>query len=147
MYRRIATEEAFATPALVAKSKRLLEAGGQEPGFAKLGGMIFGDSPGAKVIESMLLDIGDGRLAQMDKDGIGLSILSLTSPGMQVFEASRAAGIASEANDMLAETVRAYPARFASLGAVAPQAPESAASEIERAKKLGLVGRGLPKIG
>jgi hypothetical protein len=66
MYRRIATEEAFATPAQLAESKRLLEAGGQEPGFAKLGGIIFGDSPGAKMIESMLLDIGDGRLAQMD---------------------------------------------------------------------------------
>lgn len=90
MYRRIATEEAFATPAQVAESKRLLKAGGQEPGFAKLGGIIFGDSPGAKMIESMLLDIGDGRLAQMDKDGIDLSILSLTSPRVQVFEASRA---------------------------------------------------------
>ena len=139
-YRRIATEEAFATTAHVAESKRLLKAGGQEPGFARLGGIIFGDSPGAKMIESMLLDIGDGRLAQMDKDGIDLSILSLTSPGVQVFEASRAAGIASEANDILAEAVRAYPARFAGLAAVAPQAPESAASEIERAKKLGLVG-------
>ena len=34
----------------------------------------------------------------------------------------------------------AYPARFAGLAAVAPQPPESAAAEIERAKKLGLVG-------
>jgi hypothetical protein len=44
-YRLIATEEALATPAHVAESKRLLEAGGHEPGFARLGGIIFGTVP------------------------------------------------------------------------------------------------------
>jgi 5-carboxyvanillate decarboxylase len=40
----------------------------------------------------------------------------------------------------LRQAGRHHPARFAGLAAVAPQAPELAGAEIERAKKLGLVG-------
>lgn len=139
-YRRIATEEAFATPALVAESKIALRSGNVEPGFAKMGKLIYGESLAAKIIDSKLLDIGESRLKRMDADGIDFALLSLTSPGVQIFEASKAIAIASESNDLLVEAVRRWPHRFAGLAAVAPQAPNEAAQEIARAKKLGLKG-------
>jgi len=139
-YRRIATEEAFATPALMAESQRVLEAGGVEPGFAKMGKFVFGNGIVQRVLHGRLLDLGDKRIAQMDADGVDLAVISITSPGVQVFEASRAVGISAEANDILSAAVRARPTRFAGLAAVAPQAPDLAAKELERAKGLGLKG-------
>ncbi len=139
-YRRIATEEAFATPALMTESKRVLEAGGVDPGFAQMGKFIFGNGIAQRMLHGKLLDLGDKRIAQMDADGVDLAVISITSPGVQVFEASRAVGIAAEANDILAAAVRARPTRFAGLAAVAPQAPDLAAKELERAKGLGLKG-------
>jgi 5-carboxyvanillate decarboxylase len=139
-YRRIATEEAFATPALITESRRVLESGGAEPGFAAMGRVVFGDSFPARMLHDRLLDLGEKRIAQMDADGVDLALLSITSPGVQVLETSRAIGVAAEANDILAEAVRTHPTRFAGLAAVAPQDPESAAREMERAKRLGLKG-------
>jgi 2,3-dihydroxybenzoate decarboxylase len=94
-YRRIATEEAFATPALMAESQRVLEAGGVEPGFAKMGKFVFGNGIVQRVLHGRLLDLGDKRIAQMDADGVDLAVISITSPGVQVFEASRAVGISA----------------------------------------------------
>jgi len=37
-----------------------------------------------------LLDIGDGRIRDMDAAGIDMQILSLTAPGVQVFDAATA---------------------------------------------------------
>jgi 2,3-dihydroxybenzoate decarboxylase len=139
-YRRIATEEAFATPALIAESKRLIESGNAEPGFARMGGFVFGKGLPAKVLDAKLLNLGENRIKQMDAEGIDFALLSLTSPGVQVFEAGKAIGIATEANDMLVEAVRKYPHRFGGLAAIAPQAPNEAAKEIARAKNLGLKG-------
>ena len=139
-YKRIATEEAFATPALIAESKRIIESGHAEPGFAKMGKFVFGNSLPAKILDSKLLDLGEGRIKQMDADGIDYALLSLTSPGVQIFEASKAIDIAAEANDILMEAVNNFPNRFGGLAAIAPQAPIEAANEIARAKNLGLKG-------
>lgn len=139
-YKRIATEEAFATAALIDESIRLIESGKAEPAFAMMGKFVFGNGLGAKIIDAKLLDLGENRIKRMDADGIDFAILSMTSPGVQVFEADKAIGISTEANDILAEAVRKYPHRFGGLAAIAPQAPNEAAKEIARAKKLGLKG-------
>lgn len=139
-YRRIATEEAYATPALLRETDRILAAGGVEAGFAMMGATILGESPGARAIHARLLDIGDGRIAQMDADGIDLALLSMTSPGVQVFADDVAVAIAHEANDILAEAVADRPHRLQGLAAVAPQVPASVGAELERAKTLGLKG-------
>lgn len=138
--RRIATEEAFATEAILAETKRVLEAGGVEPGFAMMGATILGESPGARAIHERLIDVGSGRIAQMDRHGIDYALLSLTSPGVQVFAPDTAVALAAESNDVLAEAVKARPDRVGGLAAVAPQSPQSAARELERAKGLGLKG-------
>lgn len=88
-----------------------------------------------------LLDLGEGRIREMDRDGIDMQILSLVSPGVQVFDAATGTAIAQKANDRLAEVVRKYPERFAGLASIAPQNPDEAAKELKRAvKELGLKG-------
>lgn len=88
-----------------------------------------------------LLDLEKERLAVMDEHGVDMHVLSLTAPGVQMFDAGTAAALAALANDRLAEVVRRHPKRFAALAAVAPQDPARAAKEMERAiRKLGLHG-------
>ena len=88
-----------------------------------------------------LADIGDRRIADMDATGIDMQILSLTSPGVQIFDAATANSLATTTNDQVAEAVRKYPSRFTALAAAAPQDPKAAVKEIERAiHKLGMKG-------
>jgi 2,3-dihydroxybenzoate decarboxylase len=81
------------------------------------------------------------RLADMDATGIAKQILSLTSPGVQIFESAEATALARSSNDRLAEAIRRHPERFAGLAAIAPQDPAGAAKELERGvRSLGLKG-------
>ncbi|MBV8698977.1 MAG: amidohydrolase [Bradyrhizobium sp.] len=138
--KRIAIEEAFVTPEIATEWKKVLGSPDVEPGFAKMGESILADTPGNALLHSRLLDIGNGRIAHMDEIGIDMQVLSLTSPGVQVFHPDLATRLAADANDALAEAVRAAPSRLAGLGAIAPQDPAAAAREIERIKSLGLRG-------
>jgi 5-carboxyvanillate decarboxylase len=138
--RIIAIEEAFVTQAIADAWKPVLASPDCEPGFRKMGESILAETPGNRLLHSRLLDIGAGRIARMDEVGIDMQVLSLTSPGVQVFEAGLATELAADANDQLAAAVKAYPTRFAGLGAVAPQNPQAAAHEVTRLRGLGLVG-------
>jgi 5-carboxyvanillate decarboxylase len=81
------------------------------------------------------------RINEMDKAGIDMQVLSLSFPGVEEFDASEGISMAKAVNDELAETVKRYPERFAGFATIAPQDPEAAADELERAvKKLGLRG-------
>lgn len=137
-YRRIATEEAWA-PADLLDAYRRIAANREidDPGFIALWTRL-----GARgLLSERLADIGERRIADMDASGIDLQILSLTSPGVQVFDAATATSLAASTNDQVAEAVRTYPTRFAALAAVAPQDPGGAAREAERAvRRLGLKG-------
>lgn len=136
--RRIAVEEAFITPAIRDGWKEILDGGQAEPGFAKMGGSLMG--PGGQVLFERLLGFGAARVAHMDSVGIDFSVLSLTSPGVQVFDADRATHLAAESNDLLAAEVANHPDRLAGLVAVAPQDPAAAVREIERGRRLGMRG-------
>ena len=101
----------------------------------------FLSSPSTKDIRDRLTDLGAGRISDMDRYGIDMQILSITAPGIQVFSTEKAIDLARKSNDRLAEFVSAYPERYAGLAAVAPQAPDKAARELERAvKDLGMKG-------
>ena len=90
---------------------------------------------------AQLCDLGEGRLEEMDKYGIDVQVLSLVSPGVQVFEASTATRLAREYNTRLAAAAKDHPKRFAGLACLAPQDPKEAADELERAvKDLGFKG-------
>jgi len=86
-------------------------------------------------------DLGERRIRDMDATGIAKQILSLTSPGVQVFDAPTAVALAASFNDQLAEAIRKRADRFAGLAAIAPQDPPAAAKELQRSvRSLGLKG-------
>ena len=139
---RIATEEAFLTPEIAEGWKSLLANGAlDEPGFRRMGTMLFQDNPGSRLIRDRLLDVGERRLQHMDATGIAVQVMSMASPGVQVFETSTAIELAKQSNDRLGEAIAAHPKRFAGLATIAPQSPIDAATELERAvQELGLKG-------
>jgi 5-carboxyvanillate decarboxylase len=140
---RIATEEAFAPPDMIERYKDLISNRKvADPGFESLMGyFLFNRAPHTEAVIGRLQDLGARRLADMAAAGIGRQIISLTAPGLQIFDADTALNLAPEYNDMLAEAIRRHPDEFSGLAAVAPHAPEAAAKELERSvNSLGLRG-------
>ena len=91
---------------------------------------------------SNLLDVGERRLAQMDRHGIERMIVSLNAPAVQrIADAKRAIEVGRRANDLLAEHVAKHPDRFSGFAALAMQDPQAAALELRRCvRELGFVG-------
>jgi 5-carboxyvanillate decarboxylase len=142
-YLRIATEEAFATRELIEAYRALLARNGSDdPGFVSLMGYHLNNpSERTRQITDRLQDLGERRIQDMDATGIARQILSLTSPGVQIFDADTAVGLARSANDELAEAIRKHPDRYSGLAAIAPQNAMLAAQELERGvRQLGLKG-------
>jgi 2,3-dihydroxybenzoate decarboxylase len=142
-FKRIATEEAFATAELFDCFRRIIDKKSvDDPGFYSLWGhYLHDDGERASGVRRRLLDLGDERLQDMDSAGIARQVISLTSPGVQILEAGTATSIAALANDQLAEATARHPDRFTALAAMAPQNPAAAAREIERAiTSLGFRG-------
>ncbi|HEV8016164.1 MAG TPA: amidohydrolase family protein [Stellaceae bacterium] len=127
---RIAVEEGFMIPEVAAAARALDERlGAGAP--TELRRAMFRD----------LLDLGEGRLKAMDEDGITKQVIVIGSPGVQAFDPVQGHELSKLVNDRLSAACRPHPDRFAGLAAVAPQAPENAARELERAvKALGLKG-------
>ena len=141
-YLRIATEEAFATREQVDVYLRMVKDGTADKGMDSLWG-FYAQSPSERATQIIdrLLDLGEQRIAHMDETGIDKAILALTSPGVQPFlDLDEAKGIASRANDHLADYVGRYPDRYCGMTTVAPQDPEWSAGEIRRGATLGFKG-------
>jgi hypothetical protein len=85
-----------------------------------------------EVVRDKLLDMGSGRLADMDAAGIDMQVLSLAGGGMERLDPSTASAVARDANDRMADAVRAHPDRFAAFATLALQEPDQAAVEFER---------------
>ena len=141
-YIRIAAEEAFAPPEILDAYRKLIaREAGLDPGFTSLMGFYLGSSPRAIQVMSRMTDLGELRLKDMDESGIGKHILSLTSPGVQIFDTATGTGLAQLSNDYLADAIQRHPERFHGLAAIAPQDPAAAVKELERGvRKLGLKG-------
>lgn len=141
-YARIATEEAFSPPEMLAIYRKILDGSDPDPGFVSLLGFYMSSqSARARHIIEYLQDLGDKRLAHMDEAGIDHQVIALTSPGVQIMEKNEAVSFARLANDQLSDAVRRHPTRFSGMVAVAPQDPSEAAKEIERGVgQLGLTG-------
>jgi predicted TIM-barrel fold metal-dependent hydrolase len=101
---------------------------------------------------SKILDLGAGRLADMDRGGLDLCILSLTAPGIQsVPDTSKAIALARRANDHLAENIAKNPKRLKGFAALPMQDPQAAAQELARCvRELGFLGalvNGFSQVG
>lgn len=141
-YRRIATEEAWAPAEVFDIYRRMLERGEGGPGFANLmGHYMTSEADRPQFVRSRLLDLGEGRLADMNAAGIDHAILALTSPGTQVLDPTTAAEIATLSNDRLADACRRHPDRFSGLAAVGFEDVPGAVKELTRSVgDLGLRG-------
>jgi uncharacterized protein len=92
-------------------------------------------------IREKLVDLGAGRIAEMDAGRIDMQVLSLAGGDMDRLDSSTATALARDVNDAVAAAVQAHPARFAAFASVNLQDPESAASELERCiRRLRFVG-------
>jgi 2,3-dihydroxybenzoate decarboxylase/5-carboxyvanillate decarboxylase len=135
--RLIATEEAWQIPEIAEELRKVSRGPSQSLDKLLVGGIYDADGGGAAYAGvdflSGLLDIEEQRLPQMDRYGIDMHLLSLTAPGVQMFDADTATDLARLANDRLADICRQRPDRFAGLASMAPQSPKRAAKEMERA--------------
>ena len=142
-YHRIAAEEAFAPPEVLDHYRALLKNRSyNDPGFESLCSFYL-ENTSARITEviARMTDLGDLRLRDMDQTGIARQILSLTAPGVQVFDTPTAVALARSSNDFMVDAIRRHPERFSGLAAIAPQDPAAAAKELERGVRLlGLKG-------
>lgn len=141
--RRIGTEEAFSIPEVAEKLREV--ARGPSESLDQLLVRSIYDAPDESSrmgsMKARLIDLEDMRLRDMDENGVAMHLLSLTAPGVQMFDADTATELAALANDRLAEVIARHPTRFAGLASFAPQSPKRAAKEMERAiRKLKLNG-------
>ncbi len=90
--------------------------------------------------QQRLVDLGAGRIATMDAQGIDVSILALTPPGTQPLPPEDAVRLSRAANDVAAATVTGNPSRFRSLSTLPMSSPPDVADELERAAGIGHVG-------
>jgi 5-carboxyvanillate decarboxylase len=133
-YRLIATEEAFSIPEQADEFRRAqgLSYSIDNPDLDMWRGFL-NPQPGASPFLRRLLDLEGERIQIMDQASVDVHLLSLTSPGVQMFDADTATSLASLANDRLAAVIEKHPARFAGLASFAPQDPKRAVKEIDRA--------------
>jgi gamma-resorcylate decarboxylase len=99
-----------------------------------------------------LLDIHGARLAEMDRTGIEIEVISLNSNAVQgIPDVEKAKEVARKANDALAEAVAKRPDRFAGLGALPMQEPQAAIEELNRCirdlKFKGVLVNGFSQVG
>ncbi len=82
------------------------------------------------------------RLREMDRCGIDMQVLSLTTPGLEMIEpVSEAVALARIVNDAFATIMEQHPERFAAFAALPLRDVDSAVDELERAvSTLGLKG-------
>jgi gamma-resorcylate decarboxylase len=103
-------------------------------------------------LRQKVLDVGSGRIAEMDRGGVEICILSHVAAGIQAIpNVSQAIDLARRTNDYLAEHIVRYPKRLKGFAALPLQDPQAAARELTRCvKELGFCGalvNGFSQIG
>lgn len=89
-----------------------------------------------------LLDVGEGRIADMDAAGIDMQVLSAMGPAAQNFNSGVAVPLAQTLNNELkTEVIDAYPGRFAGFATLPMMDPAASADELKRTvEELGFLG-------
>ena len=136
-WRRIATEESFYIPEVAQSQHALSKSLWNNLDMQRIERRT---SPQSALYQK-LIDLEGERLKSMDEDGVAMQLLSLTTPGVQIFDADTATTLAALVNDRLANIVSRHPTRFSGLAALAPQDPARAVKEMERSiRELKLHG-------
>jgi 2,3-dihydroxybenzoate decarboxylase len=139
-YKRICVEEHFSDAGHIDFLRAILEKKYPSPEVIEQEKYLMSDAPFFGALHSppvrkmlgQLFEVGEGRLKEMDRYGIDMQVISLVSPGVQVFEPGVAVRLAENYNNHLRALVKEHPTRFIGLACLAPQIPEAAAEELER---------------
>lgn len=150
--RKIATEEAFTIPEIAEAIRKLVRQGGANLDLLLLkqlyevpnappasvqadsnSNQVSNRDRAAKDMLPKLLDLEKIRLDDMNTNNVDMHVLSLVMPGVQMFEREQAIELAALSNDRLSEVIHRQSKRFAGLASFAPQDPNAAAKEMERA--------------
>ena len=91
---------------------------------------------GSGAVAARLRELGAMRITEMDRAGVDVAILSVTTPGVHNLAPDIAVPMARDLNDFTAATVRLNPARFGGFALVPTPDPKAAAHELERAMAL-----------
>jgi predicted TIM-barrel fold metal-dependent hydrolase len=109
------------------------------PDVAARRGFRAGSGANARLPE--LSDVGDARLAAMDRAGISVQVLSVVGPGADLLAPDAGPAFARGYNDEVAAVVAQHPDRFAGFAHLPLTAPDAAADELERTvRELGFCG-------
>ena len=121
------------SPGKIALEEHFDFAGTEKSSYASFGGQDF---------QSKIKDLGSGRIAEMDRGGVEVCIVSLVGPGIQAIQnPNQAVEVAHRANDHLAENIAKNPRRLKGFAALALQDPNAAAQELTRCtKEMGFCG-------
>lgn len=87
----------------------------------------------------LFADLDNLRLADMDRHGITMQILSCPVKS-QLLPSREAVGIVRETNDYIMEAVRRHPDRYGAFALLPWSDPEQAAQEAQRVKAMGFHG-------
>lgn len=90
----------------------------------------------------MLEELSEKRLQRMDAMGVDVQVLSLTTPGVQVFDSDTAVALARLSNDAGARAMAAHPDRFQCFATLPTTAPAAqSVAELKRCvEELGCKG-------
>jgi predicted TIM-barrel fold metal-dependent hydrolase len=137
-YQRIATEEAWNIPEILAAQVDYATSAAAPDDSGLQMALMFSK---LSALQELLMDIGPARIQRMDELGIDKQLLLLTSPGVQVLPPDLGTHLAALSNDVLAEAIARSKGRYAGLLHFAPQDVKGAVKEIERGMgKLKLNG-------
>jgi gamma-resorcylate decarboxylase len=127
------SSDSVSSPGKIALEEHFDFAGTEKSSYASFGGPEF---------QGQIKDLGSGRIAEMDRGGIEVCIVSLVGPGIQAIpNSNQAVEVARRANDHLAESIAKNPKRLKGFAALALQDPNAAAQELTRCtKELGFCG-------
>ncbi len=131
--RIVALEEHYTVPRIVAgiSPDAITQRGFPGPGF------VWAQT----LKREELTDLDEARIADMDRSGITVQVLSVAGPGADLVPGRPGIELARAYNDALAEACVRYPDRYRGFAHLPMLAPEAAADELERAvTRLGFCG-------
>lgn len=132
--RKIALEEHFMNPGAITPGKPF-----DPVAFARVSGI---EVEFLEVVMRRMADLHDKRIEEMDAAGIDVSILSLTSAGIEgIADTAHAVKAARQVNDGLAEEIAKSRGRFEGFASIPLQDADAAVQELEHAiGELGFRG-------
>ena len=97
--------------------------------------------PFADGLFNPLMDLGEKRIQEMDRCGVGVQVASLAAPGIERLDPDTGTELARKANDTLFEVTKKYAGRIKGFAALAVRNPTAAVDELERSvTELGFKG-------